>query len=292
MSQILIEYTGTRKGAKRRKQMFKLMFRPMVVVALVLTLSLIGVNRSDAANITSLSVYAGDDWGGGTTTSASLTTDEAVDYIDWYINDNYEKTSMHSAGTTSVYVYLTTLTGDIKGEKYDIKAIAWFSDIENNTFVSDTEIDTIYVFQPKFTSEVESTPKLFESVSGYSELTRQYFDGNNIAIDYYLSAHNSMGVDRRVYSRCRHVLTGRGAKEKEHPKNEDGQVEAKRIGPNFGSYSHSDSITHYGVNPNMQSYVSSAYVRLVVSGPNGTDHYFIENDVTFDSRDKPFDAPE
>ena len=67
--------------------MFKLMFRTMVIVALVLTLSLVGVNRSDAANITSLWVSAHSDTGDGGYTGASLTTDEDLSYIDWKIRE-------------------------------------------------------------------------------------------------------------------------------------------------------------------------------------------------------------
>ncbi len=108
----------------------------MMIVALVLTLSLIGVNRSDAANITSLWVSAHSDTGDGGYTGASLTTDEDVSYIDWKIRNKkgnvvYSYTSMHDIDTRSVWVNLGSHSGHIGGEKYTCEAVAWFWDEDN-----------------------------------------------------------------------------------------------------------------------------------------------------------------
>lgn len=52
---------------------------------LLASLSFVIVNSSNAASITSLSAYSYDDPRSGATVSASLTADEGIDYIDWYV---------------------------------------------------------------------------------------------------------------------------------------------------------------------------------------------------------------
>lgn len=126
-----------------------------------------------------LSVYASDDWGGGGTASASLTADEGIDYIDWYINNEYSFTSTHG-GTTSVYEYLGTFTGDIKGTKYEIEAIVSFSD---DTTV-DSETDKVRVFKPIYTTTVDGNDGIprHPDVYGYVVLYGHYYDGQNIVM--------------------------------------------------------------------------------------------------------------
>lgn len=117
-----------------------------IVVTMLLSLCFLGIiNQSDAASITSMSVYSGDDSGAGTTVSVSLTADENIDYIDWSIDGVNSGTSMHS-GTNSVYVYVGTLAGSPFGRTYTIEAVAWFWDAENNAFTSDTDSYSVTVY--------------------------------------------------------------------------------------------------------------------------------------------------
>ena len=129
--------------------------KTILAIMIICSLFLIGyINSSEAAQITSLSASVPDDWSSGANISAHLGTDEGVDYIDWYVDNAHRQTSMHSNGTTSVNVDLGSFTGDIQGEKYEIKAIAWFSDGDGNN-TSDTETYKVRVFKPMYTTTVD-----------------------------------------------------------------------------------------------------------------------------------------
>ncbi|MDE0482030.1 MAG: hypothetical protein OXI67_05590 [Candidatus Poribacteria bacterium] len=148
-----------------------------IVVTMLLSLCFLGIiNQSDAASITSMSVYSGDDSGSGTTVSASLTADENIDYIDWSIDGVHSSTSMHS-GTSSVYVYVGTLAGSPFGRTYTIEAVAWFWDAENNAFTSDTDSYSVTVYTtPASKTETGSWTMAQMSVSvdvGWNGLTAE-----------------------------------------------------------------------------------------------------------------------
>lgn len=158
-------------------------------IALSIICSLCFVINSHAASITSFSVYAGDDGGSGTTTSASLTADEDISFIDWHINDKYKFSSMHNNGTRSVYVYLGMYSGDIKGKKYRIRAVVSF--VES----SDEEASyTITVYKPKVTSG----PGPKTGAYGYSEVSSLYFNGSSFVMSGSAWACNDTNETLRV----------------------------------------------------------------------------------------------
>ena len=126
-----------------------------------------------------------------------------------------------------------------------------------------------------------------QSIYGYSELTRQYYTGSAIAIDCSVYTYNPYETRRYAWSRFKHSLTGKPTIERDHP-NPNGE-EPQRIGGEYGSYSHFDTLPHYDINLQFNSYNSGAYVRLIVKGA-GENHYLVENSESFDSSDKPYDA--
>ena len=231
---------------------------------------------------------------------AYVDTDKPYDVIDWRIYSDPDDISSarYITGTigdgvaTRAYFYPdeADCPGHIKGKKYRVSAKVWYYDEDGSSW-SDYEYGDFTVFASKFTAEVQTPPKRLRSIYGYSELTRQYYTGDAIKIDCYVSASNPHETDRRAWSRFKHSLTGRNTIERDHPIGFQG-ILPQRIGGEYGSYSHSDTLAHYNINLLNDSYTSGAYVRLVVQGGGGEDHYFVENSETFDSDDEPYDAPD
>ncbi len=179
------------------------------VIALAITSSLLFgmMSSSQAAEITSLSVYANPDYGSGTNLYPSLTADEDIMYIDWYVKQTYPKidadsdyehvhTSMHSHGTRSVSLRLPqSYDGHIKIAAYDIKAKVCF---DNQIYVSATT--TVDVYRPVYEGGYKKT-----GVYGYSELTAHYFNGSSIVMDGFAWAYNGTGDPARITGRFRHT---------------------------------------------------------------------------------------
>ncbi len=141
-----------------------------IAAVMLCSLVLIVPHSSQAASITSLSVNASPDYGGGGSTCARLTADEDISYIDWYVKQTYPAdevdnnwtrihTSMHPTGTRSVSVGIGSLDGHIKIAEYDIKAEVKFS------VASDTSTTTTSVYKPVF----DSSGYQETGVYGYSE---------------------------------------------------------------------------------------------------------------------------
>lgn len=223
-------------------------------------------------------------------------TDVAYDVVVWYIGDPDDVDSLQRVGETSgdgtatrawFYPDVSDCPGHIKGKKYRVVAEAWHHADDGNGLQSwsDSESRDFTVFQSISTTEVETPPKKLKSVSGYSKLTRQYYTGSSIAIDCSVHAYYPHNTFHWASSRFRHTLTGRNPIEVDNP--------GKRIGEKYGRFSYSRTLTHYDIDLERGGrYTSGAYVRLIVSGPGGEDHYLIENSATFTRNDKPYDAPD
>ena len=228
---------------------------------------------------------------------AYIDTDEPYDAVDWAINDadsdrSHKITTWGDGVKTRAWFYpdVSDCPGHIKGKKYRITAKVWYRNDDGNGW-SDWESRDSTVFQSISTTEVEDPPKRMRNIYGYSELTRQYYTGDAIKIDCWANAYNPFETNIRAWSRFKHSLTGRNTKEKDDPIGING-LEPKRIGGEYGSYSHSDTLTHININLRGNSYDSGAYVRLVVQGNGGEDHYLVDNFETFNFKDKPYDAPD
>lgn len=186
-----------------------------IAIAMICSLCFIGfVVKSEAASITYLSVDSNTDYGQGGDCYASLAADEDIQFIDWYVKQTYPTseadseyeilfTSSHYGGT-SVYVWLGSFDGHIKIAEYDIKAVALFTDAENNTFVSDSSTTTTSVYKPVYEGGYKIT-----GIYGYSELTAHYFDGSSIVMDGYAWAYNGTGGNATGTGRFRHTATNR-----------------------------------------------------------------------------------
>ena len=156
-------------------------------IAVAMLCSLCFVINSHAASV-SMSVYYGDDWGSGTTVSASLTADENIDFIDWYIDDVYSFTSTHG-NTKSVYEYLGTFDGNIKGIKYDVRAVVSFEESSD-----EDASDTFRVYKPIVTSGPGSNT----GASGSAYVSSLSFDGSSITMSGSAYAYNDTNNDLQV----------------------------------------------------------------------------------------------
>ena len=84
---------------------------------------------------------------------AYIKTDKDISYVDWYVNGKYERASMPNSGTTELYYYPNTLTGDIRGIKYRIKAVVWRYDDQGNMH-SDSDSYTLRVYKLEVETKV------------------------------------------------------------------------------------------------------------------------------------------
>lgn len=234
---------------------------------MICSLCFIGfVVKSEAASITYLSVDSNTDYGYGGDCYASLAADEDIQFIDWYVKQTYPTseadseyeilfTSSHYGGT-SVYVWLGSFDGHIKIAEYDIKAVALFTDAENNTFVSDSSTTTTSVYKPVYEGGYKIT-----GIYGYSELTAHYFDGSSIVMDGYAWAYNGTGGNATGTGRFRHTATNQPLDELEQQL----PVETFEQGETYG-YSTSDLFTNFNFSTGElrdgNVWVCNAYLRL------------------------------
>lgn len=169
------------------------------------------VNHSDAASITSFSVYANSDWGDGATTSAYVSADEDILFIDWYAKQTYpidEEDNDHEylftsrhGNSSSVYVDLTPFNGHIKIAEYEVKAVVSFVDSSDEDATG-----TLNVYKPEY----DSIPYKKTGIYGYSQLTAHYYDGTAIIMEGYTNAYNGIGGHARGEGKCRHDPKERG----------------------------------------------------------------------------------
>ncbi len=266
---------------------FQSKFKTIAIAAVIAILLLIGfVVKSEAASITSLSVYAGTDYGSGGLFSASLSADEDILWIDWSVKQTYPKseadsdyehvhTSMHPSGTRSVSVRIGSFDGHIKIAEYDVKAVVWFFDAENNTDVSDTSTTSTSIYKPVYESGSKTN-----GIYGQSELTSHHFDGTSIVMCGYVYAYNELGENANGSGRFRHTEQKRGLRlEKDLP--------AARFKTTY-SHCTSDFGMFFPTGGAIQEgapWVCEAYLRLVVSNVNGEDNWFAGDTNTFTHED-------
>lgn len=226
------------------------------------------------AEITSLSTSAYLDYGSGGDLWASLTANKDIYVIDWYIDNVKIKTTDHYQSPTisSGHVHLDTRTGGIQGVKYWVKAVAWFSDKENNTFVSDTETSDVRVFAPKVISGTKYPRGMPEhqrgtGIYGSVELTRHYHDGQNIVVSGSVYASNGTTKELNAASWYRHtrfkIDDGTTLWSVEDPRPSDPL-------PSGETYSNSgSSMTTYSLGRNIndgEQIKLNAHIHLVVGG--------------------------
>ena len=157
-------------------------------IAVAMLFSLCFVINIHAASITSMSIYPGTDWGSEATVSVSLTADEGISFIDWYINDTYRFSSSHN-GEKNVSVSLGTFNGNIKGKKYRVRGVVSF--VESS---DEDASDTFKVYKPVFRSSTGSNT----GAGGYSEVGSLTFDGSSIVMSGYASVYNGTNETLQV----------------------------------------------------------------------------------------------
>ncbi|RKU27951.1 hypothetical protein C6497_10230 [Candidatus Poribacteria bacterium] len=264
-----------------------------IVLTMLLSIYLIGiVNNCEAASITYLNVTANTDYGSGGEFYASLSANENISYIDWYVKHTYPLeedevseykhvlTSMHHSGTKSVYVYLGSFDGNIKIAEYDIKAVATFTDAENNTS-SDTSTTLTSVYKPHIAPD---SGEKETGVYGYSELTAHYYDGSYIVMDGYACLYNNTDDDATGSGRFRHTALNKGLDELEQPL----PISTFPSGQAYG-YSTSDWGTYFnffaGDLRDTDSWECNAYLRIEVQQGNEKEDWLAQMNNTFDRND-------
>lgn len=261
--------------------MFKFRFTTIAIASVIASLLLIGVvNNSHAASITSLSVYANTDYGSGSDFYASLSADENISYIDWYVKQTYPSdeadsdyehvyTSMHHSGTKSVYVHLGLFDGHIKIAGYNIKAEVAFEG------ASDTSTTSTSVSKPDYEDGYKQT-----DVYGYSELTAHYYDGSSIVMDGYACAYNNSSDDNASGTgRFRHTAVNQPLDELEE------QLPNKNFGPGEAyGYSTGELETDFsfpcGTLQQGNPWTCNAYLRIQIH-QGKTDNWLAEDTNTF-----------
>ncbi len=264
------------------------MFKSIAITVAIGFLCLLGIaSSSEAASITSLSAYANTDWGGKADLSASLTADEDIMYINWYVKQTFPKseadsdyeyvhTSMHPAGTTSVSVSIPQLfDGHIKIATYDVKAEVYFQGDQA------TATDTVDVYRPVYEGSYKRT-----GAYGYSELTAHYFTGTSIVMDGLAWVYNGSSVDKgvAVTGRFRHTAMNKPLDELEM------QLPGKVLKDGeTASYTTSDwGSTYFHFNTTLwgeEEWRCDAYLRIEATSGGKKDDWFAGDLNTFDARD-------
>ena len=242
------------------------------------------ISSSQAAEITSLSAD-----NGASGCYMSLTTDENIWVINWYVKQTYPKseadsdyehihTSMHNAGTRSVYVNIGYLEGHIKIAEYDIKAEVIF---ENANHDNDTATTSVDAYGGIYDTGIKET-----GVYGSAYLLAHYFNGSAIVMDGGASAYNGTGGrdHAAVTGRFRHTAVN-----KDLDDIEEGFSADLKNGES-ASWTTSDwEETHFNFGTTLddgeEEWECNAYVRIQV-GMNGTqDDWSRTTQNTFDYRD-------
>lgn len=240
------------------------------------------VNHSNAASITSFSVYATYDSGSGGSVSANLSADEDILFIDWYVKQTFPKneadsdyefitTSMHN-DTKSVNVSVGSFDGHIKIADYAIKAVVSFVDSSDEDAFS-----TFNVYKP----EKDSTPYKKTGIYGYAELTAHYYDGSSIIMDGYVYAYNGIGGDARGSGKFKHTALNKQLDELEFPLRGKTFKLGETYAYSTGSF---DLSFEAGTLSKVNIWKCEAYIRLRV-GHGQIDEWFAGDTNTFDEDD-------
>lgn len=196
--------------------------------------------------------------------------------VEWYIRESgstefvYQRTSYGGDNDPKVDAYFWPywLSGSIKGSRFTIKAVA-YPMVENPPgTIMDTHTHILTVFNPKFDSR-----NYDDGTYVYGELTRQYFDGVQISVDYI--GHASLwtkGKQTTVYSNIAHELSGVGKKDENHPADDFNNPVPRKLSVTTEPYSRYRTLGFDArLNPKgglLFKCTSDAYIRVVAGGRN------------------------
>lgn len=166
-------------------------FRSVSIALAMLSFLLFGmVKNSEGFEITSMSVE-----NGASGCYVSLTADEDILWIDWYIDNEHVHHSMYSAGTRSVYENIGYLSGSPFGKSYTIKAKAVHWNENGEEHVSESDPYDVYAY---------STPKTKTKYGGWTMATMYGsvdvgWNGTTAEATAYGSIEDNMGGLPIVY---------------------------------------------------------------------------------------------
>ncbi len=147
-----------------------------------------------------MSAYANDDYGSGGSAYASVTANENIEFIDWYIKSDpigdyeYSSTTVHG-NTKNVNEYLGSFSGESKGSKYGVKAVVSFEES------SDEDVtDTFRVFRPASDPQNgrRTDPPSKTGADGYAYVYRHYCNGSAIVMEGAAYAYNLTNNDKAI----------------------------------------------------------------------------------------------
>ncbi|MXV77217.1 hypothetical protein F4X73_12815 [Candidatus Poribacteria bacterium] len=141
------------------------------------------------------------------THEAYVSTSDPYQRVDWYASkvgeDRSEPTHTTMGDGVSTYASFnpSSLSGSLGGTDYTIKAVAWYTDDDGFSY-SFTQTYQLTVYEPYYTYDVDKLdvngkpdPDIPE-VQGYSEITRYYRSGDDMILNYYVSASYTEDADK------------------------------------------------------------------------------------------------
>ena len=212
--------------------------------------------------------------------SVSVETNEPFDEVNYYLNGTWIGASAGDGEKTEVAFssYPDGGEGKVTGVTYNVLVDVW-REHDNGFFTQDSSTQKITIYTPiSESTPVDDLDLLF--VSGYVEISKQTydFDSGYMSFDYDVYAgHCGEEADGDVT-----VITEYKASFPDLPdtENKRGPTNRGKIKPEDGERTFPDpgfiGTTLEGGVPG-DPYDGEAYVRLVVSGKDGIDDYFLNN---------------
>ena len=195
--------------------------------------------------------------------------------VDWYIDDQPQKTSWGDSEDPQVDAYFWPywLTGTITGKEYTIKAIAYpLNDEAPNGGTQVTQSYTLTVYQVRNDSSTKLD--VWGNVTLYSlKYEHPYITPDGDAVAY--NKGNEWNKIRRIFHRFVHQVTGPNVQREEVDETPGGQVVKLMKGKRYDAPIPSFFPIYIGDGESEQEYNSKVYMRLEVSGeykvknPNG-----------------------
>jgi hypothetical protein len=254
-------------------------FKTFLIAIAITFLALAGfINSSDAFEIETMESDDGsyEDYNYGDAQGiwhmAYVRTSEPYYTVEWFIDDVYQGSSYGDSNNPKVEAFFWPywLSGTLGGTKYTIKAVAY--PMEGDP-ISIADSYTLTVYQPTWETltdgEERGESKKNPDVNGYAELTRHYRSGNDVTMDYYLSASYSGDEEKEfdVSTENKHTIFGLGQ--------ELGSDKWETIDEVNSWFSDSGSITNSALANGDRdiAYDCEAYIRITVRSPDGQDDY-------------------
>ena len=198
--------------------------------------------------------------------------------IEFEVQDN-----LHCSNTRYASFNPSSLSGSLGGTDYTIKAVAWYTDDDGFSY-SFTQTYQLTVYKPDYTYDVDKLDVNgkpdpdFPEVQGYSEITRYYRSGDDMILNYYVSASYTEDADKSFTGVVEIKNTIHGLDEDRYDYTDISALDKDNrffSGP-FNSDDDFTLIASFSSGTTGQIYKCEAYVRLKITRnlADGEDHYY------------------